>query len=156
MQIFSKDLLMASGEKDFVRPNLSANGTLGGNAFAVGATDNYAFRAVDGNSSTYWSATGSSPRYIFYNPNSLKVTQLKLNFTATTYWATNVTLQGSDDGSSWTTIPSNYVTQSSGVYGTLSVNSQNYFKYHRLALTPANSNRGVRLTELEITATYKG
>lgn len=151
------------GEQTFTRPNLSANGTMGGNAFAVTATANTsnAYIAVDGNTSTliYWSGTkgkGASTDYLFYNPDALKVSTLvcKWSSSTTTYIADSIIVYGSNDNSTWTQIASSsYV---SGATRTVTVNSSSFYTYHKLTM----KNKGttaqsiVRLVELTINATY--
>lgn len=68
--------------KPWTQPVLSANGTMGGDSFAVSATSSYSSRqpymAFDGNSATKWGIDNSSATesLIFYNPVPLKVKKI--------------------------------------------------------------------------------
>lgn len=77
----------STGELEFVykpwtQPVLSANGTMGGDSFAVSATSSYSTRqpymAFDGNRATKWGIDNSSATesLIFYNPVPLKVKKI--------------------------------------------------------------------------------
>ncbi len=137
----------------FVRPDLTSNGTLGGNAFAVeNGSASTSWRAVDDSSSTY--ATMNSTygyEFIFYNPDALKVSQLDLTFSSTTYAATGITIEGSNDGENWTSV--NTWSGSASTSISFTVDSSVYYKYHKLTFTPRGST--VRLSDLAITAVYK-
>lgn len=138
----------------FTRPNLTANGTMGGNAFAVqSGTSTTAYNAVDSSSSSYATVnSGSGYTYIFYNPDALKVSGLGITFRANTYSATAVTVEGSNDNSNWTSIAT--WSGSAGTYADCTVNSSTYYKYHKLTLTPYGTS--IRISDLAITAVYKG
>lgn len=147
-----------AGGIPFTRPNLTANGTLGGTTFAVSASSEdsssyRAFRAVDNNTSSYWSASTSSAYYYFYNPNPLCVTAL------TTTWAYKITyikynstsylnIAGSNDNSTWTNI--SYTATQGSTTKILQINlaNSNYYKYYRIYLT--NSYGQFALYELNI------
>ena len=142
---------------DFVRPNLTANGTMGGNAFAVSASSansSYpAYQAVDSSTSTQWRPTSTgSYYYYFYNPKALNVSKVILTFSGTNYRAGSVTIAGSNDNSTWETITSSYSGTTTGTLTT--TNNKKYYKYHRLYLTTYSST--MRVTNIAITATYKG
>ena len=153
MDIFSKEMLYSSdgGGTPFVRPNLSSNGTLGGNAFAVtaNASPPNAYKAVDGSASTVWSAY-SSATYTFYNPTPLNVTKVLIKCYDRNRSISSATIQGSNDNSSWTTISSSYSLNSNTYVGTLTLNNNAFYKYYILSLTPYNST--IYLSELEIEA----
>ena len=138
---------------NFSRPNLSANGTLGGNNFAVKAsTLSTAWRAVDSSTSTYAGLTSSyGYDFIFYNPNALKISKLVLRFTSTTYSITAVTLYGSDDNLTWTSINSWSGSKATSI--TFNTTSSKFYTYHKLEMTPSGSS--IRLADVAITATYK-
>ena len=146
-------------ESTFVRPDLTADGTLGGNSFAVkdiGAgtsTSTYAWRAVDNSNTTFWN--GNTPAgnktYVFYNPDVLKVSELTYTYSSTSYIATAVSIEGSNDNSTWEDITSTY-SGSSTTYTSTLTNSK-YYKYYRLTFTPYSTY--VRIYNLAITGTYK-
>lgn len=141
---------------NFSRPNLSANGTMGGNSFAVSCDSSVsgysAYYAVDGNTDYLWMVnnTNSICKYTFYNPIPLKVSQIVNYYTSTTYSASNFTVEGSNDNENWTEIGT--YTVSKTLTQTIPVNSTRYFKYHRIAY----KNSTIRLKDLGITATQKG
>lgn len=156
MNIFSKKFLMES-EKivTFVRPNLSANGTMGGNNFAVsgtiGSTANAPYKAVDGNSSTNWVAMGTTAVvFQFYNPKPLNVTGMSITYEKSNYTATNVVVLCSNDGSNWTQIFS-----TSNVSHINLISNKYYFNYYRLIFTPPSATRQISVYEIQIQATYK-
>ena len=145
--------------QSFIRPNLTANGTLGGDAFAVSAeaystsTSYQAWRAVDSSTSTsyYWYSKSGGGAYIFYNPDKIKVTRLTYKYTSTAYRATSVTIQGSNDNVNWTNITSSYSGSSTTYTSTLTNNI--YYNYYKLTFTPYSSY--VRIYDMLITATIK-
>ena len=153
--------LTPATELTFTRPNLTADGTLGGSSFAVkdvGAgtsTITYpAWRAVDNSATTYWGGNlpySGNKIYTFYNPNALKVSELTYTYNSTSYRATAISIQGSNDNSTWEDITSTY-SGSSTTYTSALTNSK-YYKYYKLTFTPYSSY--VRICNLAITATYK-
>lgn len=152
MNVFSKELLYTNVDKEFVRPNLAANGTWGGNNFAVKANVNLsdAYKAVDGNFSTYWGNNGyNTPIYRFYNSKPIKITSLKIMCATTTSVPSSVTIEGSNDDSTYEDLGGTK-TLLSGTYTIdLSTNTK-YYKYHLLKLTP--KTRVVNIAELVIKA----
>ena len=137
---------------DWTRPNLTANGTLGGDSFAVSATrysTRYAYYAVDSSTSTYWrpSSTGTV-EYTLYNPNLLKITQMVFTYTGTSYRASTVTVQGSNDNTNWETVTSSYSGTTTGTLD-MSSNTKGY-KYYKLSLVTYSS--AIRMSNMEITA----
>lgn len=146
----------------FNRPNLTADGTMGGTDFAVTSSGTYnstasrqAWCAVDGNTTTtyYWySNNTANPTYTFYNPTGLKVSSLAFRWTTTTYGATSFVLAGSNDGSTWTNIGTYNLASSTTPSAT--IDSTTSYKYHRMTFT--KSGTYIRLVELTISATeYK-
>lgn len=152
MNVFSKELLYTNVDKEFVRPNLAANGTWGGKNFAVKANVNTtsAYRAVDNNISTYWSSGDVSPAtYGFYNPKPIKITSLQIASASTKYVPSIVTIKGSNDDSTYENLGGTK-TLLSGTYTiNLSTNTK-YYKYYQLILTP--KIKSVRIAELVIKA----
>lgn len=155
---------------NFTQPTLSANGTLGGDSFAVYASNNHEnypiWQAFDGNSSTNWltdSALSSQfpVSVILYNPVAIKVTNIALtNRTSYATYATAGNVYGSNDNSTYTLISSFTNTSATTAGATwnidLSSNSEHY-KYYKIEFTSATfSNSGnFGLAEVNITATYQ-
>lgn len=153
----------------WTRPNLSANGSMGGTSFAVSVDNihdgNYpAWKAVDGNTTTgnncWASGTNGFPHwYAFYNPDPLKVTQLQIMnrvYTASYANIQNYQIQISDNGSSWTTIyTGTNSNNTSGSTWTINLSSVDYkpSKYFRIYITSRLGNDSyVTIGELKITA----
>ncbi len=142
---------------NFSRPNLSANGTMGGNSFAVSCDSAVSsgyqpYYAVDGNTDYLWMVnnTNSTCKFTFYNPTPLKVSQIVNYYTSTTYSASNFIIEGSNDNQNWTEIGTYTVTKT--LTQTIPVNSTRFYKYHRITY----KNSTIRLKDLGITATQKG
>ena len=157
--------MVAATEQEFTRPNLSANGTLGGDSFAVNGwttqSNNYApFKAVDSSSSTYWTGTVWSdsagkhgPRFVFYNPNPLKVTQLVMTYNNYGPGNGNASLQVSNDNSNWEYVDVTYNLNSTT--GTMTVTSPKYYYYYKVGFGLASEGARICLINLNITATEK-
>lgn len=90
----------------WTQPVLSADGTIGGNSFAVYSNgvlgSGYeAWKAFDGNSSTYWWSHSGTDNYLgFYNPNPLTVSNIKIKNSQQAI--TDYEFQYSDNGIEWT------------------------------------------------------
>ena len=159
----SKQINLTSATvKTFTRPNLTANGTLGGSSFAVSGTgtvgSNQPYTAMDSDTSTskYWwvsMTAGTNSEFIFYNPKPLKVASLVIGYqsNSTTWQASTIVVQGSNDNQKWIDIATSaYV---SGISRTVTVNSTRYFKYHRLLLKVYTMYLGI--TDIKVNAKYK-
>lgn len=162
--------LIEAVEEAFTRPNLSSNGTLGGSSFAVTGYTNYnsssypPYKAVDSSSTSYWYGqawestvdgvtTRYSPRFIFYNPDKLKVSQLVLTYYNNSYTGDLATLQGSNDNSHWDLLETSYSLES--LTGTLTVTSPKYYLYYKVGFNDQNTGRRIQLADLGITAVKK-
>ena len=155
MSIFSKEMLMG-GDNKFERPNLTANGTMGGSAFAVSASAELspnwlAYKAVDNLGNSYWWANTDRPTFTFYNPDALNVTELILLYESGHKVGPRA-LYGSNDGSNFTQI-----TMTTSNYGSLGVlcscaTNTAFYKYHRLDFRSATN---MYLDNLKITATIQ-
>lgn len=148
-------------EEDFVRPNLTSNGTLGGSAFACGGsyyhtqTGNSAiYLLFDGNTSTGPTCTAytGGASVIFYNPEPIKVSKVKAS--GVTYggdWY-SVIIYGSDDNSNWTKLGS----YSHGLVAGCDIENPQVFKYYKLynpnGFGHDSSGYGGGLGEIYITA----
>ena len=144
-------------EQSWTRPNLTANGTLGGDSFAVDATadsDKYlAYKAVDGNDNTYYykSNISRNVKFTIYNPVPLKISKMSFKYSPNNmYPLSNVGLAGSVDGIEYTTITSSYVYSSS----ILTVTNPTAYNYYKMVLTPwSNRYPIIGIADLSITAT---
>ena len=159
-------------EKPFIRPNLTSNGVLGGDSFAVscdsgscidGSTNvSVAYTACDGNNSTYfsmWATTASTVQsYYIYNPNPLRVKNIKIvNFYTNQYaiWrAIDGNFKGSNDGSNWEVIS----TFSNNNNATLTINGNlnKAYKYLAIEITKRTSvaeSKMLGFNEIQIDAT---
>ena len=143
----------------FSRPNLTENGTLGGDSFAVKASSETsatyaAYKAVDDNSTnTQWRTSASgSPTYTFYNPNKLRLGSLDFQWNSATYRATNVVVEASNDNTNWTSLGSYALSNATSTTATIS--DTNWYKYFRLTFT-RNGSYGVYMRNLTINADVK-
>ncbi len=143
----------------WTRPNLTENGTIGGNAFAVldpgpmGSTTN-PYMAVDGNMNTDWYCrTYGAQTFIFYNPGALKVTNITYTLYSSFYALSNVAIQSSNDGVNWVDIESTY--SGSGTTYTSTLTNSLFYKYYKLICTPYSTYSYVDITDIAITATCK-
>ena len=152
----------------FTRPNLSSNGTLGGDSFAVSSYtsgSNPAYYAVNGSTSNYWIGAiytlpdgRYSPRYFIYNPRSLKITSLAYTFvTSITYVPAGIEIAGSNDGINYTVLTSSFSTSS--LTGTSTITNTEGYRYYRLKITVKSASstnpNTVRISNIAITATEK-
>lgn len=157
-------------QTQFVRPNLSSNGTMGGNDFAVNASSYYegggetslfAWKAVNGTNTgegDCWGAgaTDSTPDYMFYYPIALNVTNIQIVNRNTPY-SQNVlailsgTVYGSNDNSTWTQLKtfSNSTTTANTSWNIDLSDNTNSYNYYKISC----GNRCC-IGQLNITATY--
>ena len=150
------DLQDATFEHDSIswtQPILTANGTIGGNSFAVSASSEYsasyqAYKAFDGSTSTEWVTLGnSSPAYIeFYNPKALNVTLLTLTTRSeSTETFTAGTIYGSNDNSTWDILKTytNSATSASSTWTIDLSDNTAYYKYYKIeGTTFSGTNNG--------------
>lgn len=145
--------------KTFSQPTLSSEGTMGGGSFAVSASANSdgngVYSVFDSSTSTYWRSGTSSEWIQFYNPNRLKVTRIKWGYFYS--YPKSGTVQGSANGSSWTTLKS--WTNSSASDFTITLSTTGFYKYYRINISSVNrdvihcANLAITATE-EVTAAY--
>lgn len=161
----------SASEIAFSRPNLSSNGTLGGNSFAVYASDYYSkcypYCAVDGvnitsykNGNQWLSQDGVD--FIFYNPVAIKVSSLNIKggYGSTyRYRAYQGTVSASNTNSNYTQIGSWSVSSTTDATASITVSlssNNNYYKYYKLHPSAFISSTYWGISELYITATYQG
>lgn len=156
--------------KDWTQPVLTANGTMGGSSFAasqVGFADEgdlKAFRAFDNNTSTMCYFAKSTGYLQWYNPNPLKITNLKLTNYIGDSWGTRAltsgSIQVSNNGSDFVELKTftNSATGGGASWNIdLSANT-GYYKYYRIVCTGNSvarpeANAQCHIAELKITAT---
>ena len=130
---------------NFIQPNMTSNGILGGSTFAVTSVGNmlsdtepyYAFtRDKD-----YAYVGGATPSLIFYNPDPLKVSQLNIEWRSPSSQnphTINVNVYGSNDNETWAPLVSNVGDTNEGAsYGSSYLlinltNNSNYYKYYKI------------------------
>ncbi len=156
--------------RTFEQPVLTANGTLGGNGFAVSADSVYgsreAWKAFDGitersSSEDQWHSGYGQPHWIaFYNPTPLEVTKITVFNGDGNVLPLDWEFQCSDDNSEWTTIASGTNTELyAGAEWSFDISPENqgWHKYYRFYTTSGSGTDSeyVGLTELRITAVQK-
>lgn len=154
-------------EVNFIRPNLTSNGTIGGSSFAVSASSADAnspiYLAFDGSSiaSSCWQTVGgvTSATVIIYNPYEIKVSSFDYkNYVTTSSYAPNAgTVYGSNDNVTYTTLQSFTNTNTTaGATWSILINSENrgFYKYYKMVFTGTISGGQVISTEIGINATY--
>ena len=163
------------GETPWTQPILSANGTLGGNSFAV-YTNNQnssypAWKAFDGSTSAEsneWvtsiitTSTSQSLELIMYNPDAIRVTNISVtNRRFNNTYASAGNVYGSNDNSSYTllkTFTNNVATALTAWDIDLSSNTE-FYKYYKIVFTGivcAGSAHYFGIAEITLTATEGG
>lgn len=144
-------------ESEFTQPTLSANGTMGGNSFAVTANNetngnNPAYYAFDNSTSTYWRGA-NVPGYIdFYNPVPINVIALNWGFFYS--YPTSGNVQGSNDYSDWTII-TEFTNDSASDFTIDMSGNTNSYKYYRINISSVNMDV-LHCSNLSIVGTVKG
>lgn len=143
---------VSSQEEQWNRPNLTSNGTLGGNSFAVWANKNTsdAYKAFDSNTSTSWDSDDGTGYLITYNPNKIRIVQILIQ---ATYTMTACTMQGSDDNSNWTTLTTTFANQGGGRY-LIQISDSAFYHYYKIFPTNSTTSGRNVLTEVTIWANY--
>ena len=154
---------LTSAWQEWTQPVLTNNGTVGGYSFAVVASgeEQYssnpyrAYEAFDNDASTYWRSNGGSgAKWLeFYNPVPLKVTNLQ--YVPWYNYPTEGNVQGSSNGTDWTTITTWTNSSASSFNIDLSTNT-NAYKYYRINITNTSdgTSANIHCTQLNITAQY--
>lgn len=165
--------------KSWTRPNLTANGTIGGSSFActaVNAQTKYDAYYAFNNSNAVWRPVNKTafPQWIeWYNPNALKITQIVVKHGKSEYFNHDYIyycfiqdwkLQASEDGNTWVDITSGTVSASdirSHKSLTITISNSNFYKYWRfntLSIYGSGSTTTrayVEIDDIAITATQK-
>ena len=135
---------------DWTQPTLTANGTMGGDSFAVSAlstldTPRQPWRAFDGSNSNpeqdcWHSTAGTTGWFAWYNPNPIAIEKFTVANRNDNSGIKDFTLQYSDNNKDWFDLQS--YTNSSGGYTVteFTVNTQSYHKYWRLNISSGYSN----------------
>lgn len=119
---------------DWIQPVLTANGTMGGDNFAVTT-----YQAWDGNASTFAQFfTNGENETFFYNPRPLKISTMKFTYYPTC-WISKGEIYGSNDGSSYTLLTEFSHNSNSE---TVEVNNETPYKYFKIKIINANGNNG--------------
>ena len=136
--------------EDFVRPNLSSNGTPGGEFFAVkhiyDDSDTEVYKAFDGNDSTYWGLSGNYMYLGFYNPQPIMVSRIVLKCTNSSYVPTRIIAMFDGNDDFWgTQISATYSINGNEM--TIVPQTTEFYKY-QIILGVINSE--ARIAEVEI------
>ena len=156
----------------FEQPVLSANGTLGGDSFAVAASSQHAnipggawnaFNGTNTGVNDCWHSSGvNNEWFTFYNPLPINVTKLTItnrNATASGDWhmVGSGTVYGSNDNSNWEELVEftnpNTTTDCGNASWDIDLSSNNKsYKYYKLQVNPVEGDGYVVIGKLEITA----
>ncbi len=158
-------------ETPWTQPVLSANGTIGGDSFACAASfegSAYpAWKAFDNNTgdNSFWGSGNSYPVWLeWYNPNSIKISNIKITNGIDIYGDVgnlcDFYIQGSDDGNVWENVYTG-VNRTSGVklVTNIDLSLSKSYKFWRLyclndySYQQVTTSNGVDISEIKITAT---
>jgi hypothetical protein len=148
----------------WTQPVLTANGTIGGNSFAVAMDSQYQSRAAwyafdgvttyDGNKQAH--TANGQPHWIeFYNPQPLIVTKMTVYNGGDNVCPLDWQFQCSDDNSTWTTLTSGTNTEyTAGGMWSFNVPNSGAHKYYRFYTTSGYGRDSgyLGITEFVITA----
>lgn len=150
-----------STPETFTRPNLTSNGTIGVDEFAVAASTTYsntysAYKAVDGDTSTAWRGTSLGSYITIFSKKPLLVTAFSLTNVRVNagQWYKTGFISASNDNSNyinlanWTNTVSGYTTTN------VPISTSNFYKYFRVGYSTINSGQTSGFSEIGITATY--
>lgn len=144
-------------DEPWVQPVLTANGTMGGDSFAVSATNNNEgepYRMFDGDTSSsyYCQCRAESGTITFYNPQKICVTNINITgWTDSNWQVKNCVLSGSNDGISWEQI-STY--NDAFISYNWALSNTNYYKYYKIDWV-RNGSYGLLWREITLTATVE-
>lgn len=158
------DSIPTSQVTPWTQPVLTANGTIGGNSFAVAMDSQYQSRAAwyafDGvttyNGNTQAHTANGQPHWIeFYNPRPLIVTKMTVYNGGANVCPLDWQFQCSDDNSTWTTLTSGTNTNyTQGGEWSFNVSNSGAHKYYRFYTTSGYGRDSgyLGITEFVITA----
>lgn len=165
------DLQEVVRDVKFKQPVLSANGTPGGDSFAVfadtQASATYAaWKAFDNNLKTLWESNATQvPHHIgFYNPVPLKVESLRVkNWTNANYYIRNYEVSASNDGTNWERIRIDETSAAKNDWWVIPLfdNNNKYYKYWKLTTLGKPVSGGgmsykyAQVVEIDIDAYYQ-
>ena len=150
-----------STELAFQQPVLTANGTMGGSAFAVSANDSaawawYLFSANGGEWGGQSAPSESNPTELqIYNPTPLLVRSISLKNSVTVeqIWS-RVIVYGSNNGSTWTQIATgNNSIRTTGTWVDLAVNATVSYKYFKISFTGNTTGAAIAVARISLNAT---
>lgn len=155
--------------QNWTQPVLTSDGIIGSNSFATSQTSltesGYeAFRAFDNNTSTVCLFAKSTGYFQWYNPNPLKITNMKLTNFAGDAWGTRAltagSIQVSNNGSDFVELKTftNSATGGGANWNIDLSTNTGYYKYYRIVCTGtsyavSNAANQCHIAELKITAT---
>lgn len=140
----------------FVQPVLSANGTIGGDSFAVGASVNEAYKAFDNSASSYCNRLNADQWLEWYNPQPLCIGQVKWQASGNVYMQRAGLLQYSDDNAAWITAVEWTNSDSTNPFTIQVGETHGSHKYWRLYFTQKGTSSGNSdVSNLVLTATYQ-
>lgn len=152
-------------ELPFTQPILTADGTLGGDSFAVSAPyfstyyTYYPFASnANTNSARTWAYNANTADYIFYNPDALKVSSIDITNRneSSPRPIVSGTVYGSNDGTTWTELTTfTNTVKTSNTMWTLTVNSSAFYKYHKISGV-SGSTGYIGIGKIGLHATYMG
>lgn len=138
----------------WTQPTLTANGTAGGDSFAVSASAegtgtqfHPAYNAFDNNSSTYWRSGTTTGWIQFYNPVPLLAQSIRWIYFYC--YPTGGTVEGSNDGGTWKAV-STWTNSIAGDFD-IQVGSDAAYRYYRVNITGVNKDV-IHSSQLNITA----
>ena len=143
--------------QNWTRPDLTANGTIGGSSFAtlgIGLSNSLNTYKVFNASLTDYVTINNGQALVIYNPTDINITQIVSTCLYGLY-VTDFNFYGSSDGNSWKQITA---TRSSSAvnYGyTWTLNNSEYYKYYKFQVSELSSTSDAYLADLAITATEK-
>lgn len=156
----SKSILQIDGKEWYSPYNLSSNGTLGGDSFAVWASNNLdstnypAWKLFDGDGYDYWVNNSIPVDLIFYNPTPIRLHTVMFTNTYDGQGGTFTTgsIYGSNDGVTYTLIGNftNSYDNPGDVYFILEeggLESPAFYKYYKVAITGGTQNN-VRVSDV--------
>lgn len=139
----------------WTQPVLSADGTLGGDSFAVYGTNVnggwYTWQAFDNNGSSMYYTTVLPAEITMYNPQPLKVTQLEYVMYDTGRTPTSWEWYGSNDNNTYELITSGTRTGYTSSF-ILTFPKSKYYKYYKLKVLTTYDTSSLDAKQINLTA----